>query len=210
MCSLRISRIVYGRERRRNRVYYAIDPTGVDRNEKAIPEQVVLKRWRRRKTAGRTFYGSRLSPTLWRALVVTLDATVDHWQTYDLEDLTHRREDKQAKLRASTLSRPPSPTILQALIAVCGVPRLKKLVERHSAPEHAGRSGVPDLFLFARDRDGAIRCVNFVEVKKPNEPVSRDQQDEIEFMQRIGLPVRVFRLTERSGGRPKANRQGTA
>jgi hypothetical protein len=37
----------------------------------------------------------------------------------------------------------------------------------------------------------------FVEVKKPDEPVSEDQHDEINFMIGMGLHARVLRLIER-------------
>ena len=45
--ALRISTIVYGREHRGKRVYYLVDHRGLG-TEKAIPEEVVFKRWRKR------------------------------------------------------------------------------------------------------------------------------------------------------------------
>lgn len=66
--ALRINHTVTGRESAGHRVKYFVDPDGV-LPEKATPETVVLKRWRRREMKGITFSGSRLSPTLWRAVV---------------------------------------------------------------------------------------------------------------------------------------------
>ena len=65
--SLRISHIVYGRLGSDNRVKYLVDANG--KGEKmAIPETVVLTRWRKRKFPGYIFSGARLSSTLWRAV----------------------------------------------------------------------------------------------------------------------------------------------
>lgn len=73
--ALRISNIVYGRQSIGNRVQYLVDPKG-NGHERAVPETVVLKRWRRRQLDGYIFSGTRLSSTLWRAihLAFPLDA----------------------------------------------------------------------------------------------------------------------------------------
>jgi hypothetical protein len=65
--ALRISHIVYGREAVGNRVSYLVDPRGKG-FENAIPETVVLKRWRQRQFPGHIFEGTRLSSTLWRSV----------------------------------------------------------------------------------------------------------------------------------------------
>ena len=58
--ALRISHIVYGRMAVKNRVHYLIDPKGKG-SEHAVPESVVLKRWRKRQFPNHTFSGARLS-----------------------------------------------------------------------------------------------------------------------------------------------------
>ena len=65
--ALRISHIVSGRINENGRVRYFVDPKGTD-GERAIPEDVVLKRWRRREMTGHTFHGCRLGPNTWRAI----------------------------------------------------------------------------------------------------------------------------------------------
>ena len=69
-------------------------------------------------------------------------------------------------------------------------------MDRHSDPEVFG---VPDLFLFARDsKIQKTYMGRFVEVKKPEEPLSSGQRDEISFMNSLGLHVRLIRLIERN------------
>ena len=41
-----------------------------------------------------------------------------------------------------------------------------------------------------------ISTARFVEVKKPKEPLSIDQVEEIKFLRKIGLKARVLRLAE--------------
>lgn len=66
--ALRISHIVRGRERVDRRVRYRVDHHGI-LAEMAVPETVVLKRWRQRQLAGFRFNGERFSSTLWWATV---------------------------------------------------------------------------------------------------------------------------------------------
>jgi hypothetical protein len=49
--SLRISHVVYGRVHEGRRVKYLVDPNGQG-EDREIPENVVLVRWRRRKFPG--------------------------------------------------------------------------------------------------------------------------------------------------------------
>ena len=193
--SLRISHIVYGRTAENGRVKYLVDSLGRG-EERAIPEEVVLRRWRRRRFPGFVFSGERLSSTLWRALPVLLGPQPKTWSTLDLASLRTLREPKSKDLRDRHLVV-PSPETMSALFLVCGPRRLEALIDRHGRPERSGRSGVPDLFLFARGTHGRPSIARFVEVKKPEEPVSRDQLDEIEFLQGLGLHARVLRLIER-------------
>ncbi len=192
--ALRISHIVYGRINEGRRVTYLVDPRGRG-GERAIAEQVVLRRWRRRKTEDYVFSGSRLSSTVWRALQVAFGPGVEGWVGADASALAARLEARRQQLRAANL-RAPAPEALHALLAVCGRRGIRVLVERHTNAL-PGRSGVPDLFLFAGRPDRPVEIARFVEVKKPEEPVSRDQRAEIAFMHSLGLHARVLRLIER-------------
>lgn len=79
-----------------------------------------------------------------------------------------------------------------------GPDRLDQLIKRHCAPDRGSRSGVPDLFLFARKNStGDLLVPTFVEVKKPQEAISLDQRSEIAFLQSMGLRARVLTLMER-------------
>lgn len=193
--ALRISHIVHGRRNVGRRVTYLVDPHG-DGDERAIPEEVVLRRWRRRRFDGWVFGGARLSSTLWRALWVMMEGDVERWVDADVKKLAARREAALPDLRARNL-RTPSADTLFALLSVCGSRRLRALVERHASEAHRGRSGVPDLFLYTGRFGHTGKSARFVEVKKPEEPVSQDQLDEIAFMQSLGLHARVLRLVER-------------
>jgi hypothetical protein len=193
--ALRISHIVYGRRSDRGRVKYLVDPQGRG-DEWAIPEQVVLRRWRRRRSPDYTFSGERLSSTIWRALPAMLGGQVQRWRLFDLSELERLHERCASDLRARKLSAPSASTII-ALIQSCGTEKIEALVDRHRGLEQLHRSGVPDLFLFAQDATGRTKFSRFVEVKKPEEPLSQDQRDEVGFMRALGLHVRVLRLIER-------------
>ena len=193
--SLRISHIVYGRRHENGRVKYLVDPGGAG-EEYAIPEEVVLRRWRRRKFPSFTFSGERLSSTIWRALPELLNSDPERWFQLTILDLKRKREAGSSRLRDMHYSLPAAET-MAALFSICGPDRIRALVDRHTNVVRTGRSGVPDLFLFARDRSGKPVISRFVEVKKPEEPVSSDQLDEIRFLQGLGLHARVLRLIER-------------
>jgi len=194
--SLRISHIVYGRTAENGRVKYLVDPKGGG-DERAIPEEVVLRRWRRRHWSGYVFSGERLSSTVWRALPALLGPDTSKWPSYDVRELRRLLEGERTVLREQFLVAPAAETI-HALVRYCGQRNLKALVTRHGQPDRKGHSGVPDLFLFARDLAGQQSIARFVEVKKPEEPVSQDQHDEIAFIKNLGLHARVLRLIERS------------
>ena len=192
--SLRVSHVVYGRLHSGRRVTYLVDPHGQS-EDREIPENVVLCRWRRRKFPGYSFSGCRLSSTLWRALPVWLGPDVERWPALGFEALAARKALVAVELRTRHL-RVPSTDCAMALFDVCGPARLRALVERHAY--RGNRSGVPDLFLFARSTSGRSLIARFVEVKKPEEPVSEDQHEEMDFMLGLGLHARVLRLGERS------------
>ena len=56
---------------------------------------------------------------------------------------------------------------------------------------------MPDLFIFAFDKEtNEIDHCRFVEVKKPEEPLSQVQKVEIVFLRSLNLKAGVFRLIE--------------
>jgi hypothetical protein len=194
--ALRISTIVYGRENRGKRVYYLVDHRGRG-TEKAIPEEVVLKRWRKRVFTGFTFHGDRLQPNCWQAIDVLLrEVPSQKWvelSEEQIRDLIVERADRLAQLKQSL----PAASTIRALIHVCGVAKLEKIIGRHVGVEGGDRFGTPDLFLFACDRMGNYSIARFVEVKRPDEVLMVTQRPEIEFLNQLGLKARVVRLLER-------------
>ena len=193
---LRISHIVYGREKRGNRVYYLVDPKGGG-TEKKIAEQVVLHRWRRRVFAGFTFSGGRLNSSVWRVLPSVLGEDLANWPKLSEAEMQRQIDYCRESMREahSTL---PAANVLKALFEHCGVKRLRAIVARHTDPDRVENFGTPDLFLYATDNiTGKVSIARFVEVKKPEEQLSDDQKEEINFLQSMGLHARVLRLIER-------------
>jgi hypothetical protein len=91
----------------------------------------------------------------------------------------------------------PSAETLHALFMTCGLERLQATIARHTSTEHKGKSGVPDLFLFATNQTTGLPTIaRFVEVKKPEEPASAVQLAEIDYLNGLGLHARVLRLIE--------------
>jgi hypothetical protein len=194
--ALRISNIVYGRQAVGNKVKYFVEPHR-DGTEKAVPETVVLKRWRCRQLEGYKFSGTRLSSTLWRAIHSAFPKDPRTICGLDLNAIEIIIERKRVEL-ARHYYRLPNADALHALLFVLGPDRLASLVIRHTAPTYAGHSGVPDLFLYAIKQGTEVPCMHrFVEVKKPGEPVSDDQKAELRFLKDLGLKARVLRLLER-------------
>lgn len=198
--SLRISHIVYGRESRVTngvtRVYYFSDPNGLE-SKKMIPEDIVLHRWRRRVFEGFTFSGVRLSPHLWRGVQTVFGTDCNYTLCLSEEQISLALERVHAELKANFVRLPPA-KILHALFRVVGAEKLSLILKRHNDPGRAEKFGTPDLFLFATEnRTGHPFIARFVEVKKPEEPLSRDQREEIAFLQSIGIHARILRLTER-------------
>lgn len=194
--SLRISPNVYGRTSVRNRVTYLIDPKG-EGKKIGVPETVVLTRWRQREFPNYRFSGSKLSPTLWRAVAAVYGKNavkISKLSKDEIEDLKKTKGPALKKLHHFDL---PASNILFALFNICGPDRLKILIDKHTSKEHEGRSGVPDLFLFATNiQSGKPSIARFVEVKKPGEKISQDQIDEINLLNSMGLHARVMRLVE--------------
>jgi hypothetical protein len=196
--ALRISNIVTGRQTKGSRVSYLLAPAG-NGSQRAAPETVVLRRWRQRKMDGHTFAGSRLSSTIWRAVAFTFSDLVQKLETPSVDEIKERVQATQIAMKRRHLSL-PSAEILRALLLDLGSQRLRRLIERHTSESHRGKSGVPDLYLFARSQLSPEKpaFIRFVEVKKPKEPTSKAQQEEIAFMRGLGLQARVLKLIERT------------
>lgn len=193
--ALRISHIVYGRQLVKNRVYYLVDQKGGG-DLRAVPETVVLQRWRRRRFPAHTFSGARLSSTLWRAVGLALGNNAKALCNMSTQSLSAAIDEQRTLLREHHYAL-PAPVALHALFDVCGPDRLAAILNRHLAPDRGNLSGIPDLFLYAvRTETGLPSIARFVEVKKPEERVSQAQIDEIDFLNGLGLHARVLRLIE--------------
>jgi hypothetical protein len=165
--------------------------------EHDVPETVVLKRWRKRQFPNHTFSGSRLSSTLWRAVHQAFGDNLSQWVGRSVLDIDEKIKSDRAELKASEFLALPSAETLHALFMTCGLVRLQSIIARHTSPEHKGKSGVPDLFLFATNQTAGLPSIaRFVEVKKPEEPASAVQLAEIDFLNGLGLHARVLRLIE--------------
>jgi len=193
--ALHISNVVYGREHRGSRVSYLVDPRGHG-TARDIPEVVVLRRWRARKTDGYHFSGGRMPPSTWRALPMILGDDVSTWSDFSEREIAERKV-ASAEARRALKVDAPAPNAIVALIAVCGAERLRAFVTRHADPTRWASPGVPDLFLFAWQDEPRRVLGRFVEVKKPEEPLKPSQVEELTYLNGIGLKARVLRLTER-------------
>ena len=194
--SMRISRIVYGREGDGRRVRYLLDSKGRG-TQKEIPENIVLIRWRQRVWNKYTFSGGRLGPNIWNGLAVAFgQEPSSDWLRWSVEEIQTRLQVSRAQLGVYS-SSVPAANVLRALFHICGVARLKRIMARHLDADRGAARGTPDLFLFATNPTGKPTMGRFVEVKKPEEPASDDQKAEIAFLNEIGLHARIVRLIER-------------
>lgn len=195
--SLRISPNVYGRTGEKNRVKYLIDPQG-EGTKTGVPETVVLTRWRKRQFPNYSFSGEKLSSTLWRAVAAAYGSNAKKICKLSLEEIQAIKVEKTMAIKAQGHLALPSAKTLKALCFVCGYVRMQVLLDKHNSKEHQGKSGVPDLFLYATNaRSGKPSIARFVEVKKPKEVISQEQKDEIELLNSLGLHARVIRLVEK-------------
>ena len=195
--ALRISNIVKGRENRNGRVYYFIDPTGSS-TKRAIPEKVVLARWKKRKMDGHTFDGCRLGPNFWRAIGKVFGPNAKAICGLEQSILETSRNDLNAEKRKHHLYLPDA-SLVRDLLTLLGPFRLQAILDRHLDPNRRDIFGTPDLFLLGRDSFTlGPSFYRMVEVKKPREQISRDQHEEIAFLRSIGVPARVLRLIERN------------
>lgn len=194
--ALRISHVVRGRVNDGSRVRYLVDPEG-NSEERAIPEDVVLLRWRRRAMDGHTFHGCRLGPNTWRAIGYAFGSEAEQICRLSVEQIAAGRKDLGLDKDSHHFWLPDAST-MACLFQALGPSQLEKILHRHLSPERADRFGTPDLFLFAKKRPEAlVSFFRLVEVKKPGEHISRDQHEEIAFLRAIGVPARVLRLIER-------------
>jgi hypothetical protein len=193
--ALRISHVVHGRINDGGRVRYLVDPDG-NGEERAIPEDVVLLRWRRRTMAAHTFHGCRLGPNTWRAIGYAFGSEAEQICSLSVEQIASGRQDLGLDKDSHHFWLPDASTVA-CLFQALGPGQLDKILRRHLSPERVNRFGTPDLFLFAKKRAARVSFFRLVEVKKPCEDISRDQHEEIAFLRSIGVPARVLRLIER-------------
>ena len=200
--ALNISNIVYGRRNpTRNRVEYLLDHTDPS-SPYHIPEQIVLERWKMRDgtESGLRFSGFRLKPKIWKSLNFVFEADVEAMcdlnedylnKTFDIKSKEEEFINQYyIKITGDKLNR---------LSSALGPEKLRRLIERHNDPSFPERYGTPDLFLYAiKERENKIDHFRFVEVKKPNEPLSSDQINELHFLNdELRVKARVLYLDER-------------
>ena len=161
-----------------------------------IPEELVLRRWRRKKTrSGVVFKGARLPPGTWQAVDyclargVGIDATTPAALRNALAQLDAERADRPP------LGRPD----IECLLAMGGYLKrrnvLQDIVLRHRIVDPSS-PGIPDLFLYRVEADGTVAGARFVEVKRPKEPLRKSQVDELRFLRQLLLKAGVVRLNE--------------
>ena len=177
------------------RVRYLVDPDGLG-DERAIPEDVVLIRWRRRKMDGHTFHGCRLGPNTWRAIGYAFGSDAEQICSLSVEQIAVGRQELGLDKDSHHFWLPDASTVA-CIFQALGPSKLEKILHRHLSPERIDRFGTPDLFLFAKKRqDAKVSFFRLVEVKKPKERISPDQHEEIAFLRSNGVPARVLRLIE--------------
>lgn len=197
---LRISNVVHGRRNLDSRVEYRRTANLEDDNFD-IPEQIVLKRWKAREPGRQNlrFSGFRLSPNVWKSLHFAFGFDVEALCSYSAEEIDeiYIEQATQAEFIRLHFKRMDG-TKVKILTEALGKAKLKKVLERHNDPNFPKRYGTPDLFLYALNSNShTINHFRFVEVKKPQEPLSRDQINELGFLKNeLGVKARVMRLIE--------------
>ena len=194
---LRISNIVHGRRNDSGRVEYLIDSTGQDNLEFGIPEKIVLTRWRQRQHNDYIFGGMRLSPNIWRSIRLALGEDCYNISLMSIEDIQRHYEVASEALNLNNYQTVNSGNVLK-LIEGLGLSKFQSLMDRHNDPSRSDIYGTPDLFIWALCRtSNRIQYVRFVEVKKPREPLSEDQKNELHFLNSdLNIKARVLRLRE--------------
>ena len=194
--ALRISNVVYGRERRKDgRVAYLLKSNSDE--PRAIPEEIVLKRWRSRKQAKKSFKGFRLSPNFWRAINLALGANAEKIKSLKIEEIEANVAKYKKNLKEKNYKTQSANNIIEVFKSLETV-QLQSILDRHLDPNRIDKYGTPDLFLYvSHTTNYSISMACFVEVKKPKEQLSNDQKHEINFLRSIRLKSRVLRLIER-------------
>ena len=194
---LRISNIVHGRRKTENRVEYLLDPTGKNRAEYDIPEQIVLKRWRARKHKYHNFGGMRLSPNIWRSIRLVLGEDCTRISKMSDNEINVSYQNVSEEFTAANYKKVSGENILK-LIKGIGLAKFQILIARHNDPDRSSIYGTPDLFLWATSKvRKTIKYVRFVEVKRPREHIKAHQKAEIAFLNHeLNLKARVLRLIE--------------
>jgi len=194
--ALRISNLVYGRARREDgRVTYLLN--GNSDGSRAIPEEIVVKRWRARKQANKSFKGFRLSPNFWRAIGIALGSNAEKIKTLNIQDIEFNFIKYKEDLQEKNYKTQSASNIIEVFKSL-EIEQLQSILDRHLDPNRVDKYGTPDLFLYiSHTTNYSISMACFVEVKKPKEQLSNDQKHEINFLRDIGLKSRVLRLCER-------------
>jgi len=193
---LGISNVVYGRERRKDgRVIYFPDNKLLV-GKKEIPEKIVLKRWRKREFVFNVARGFRLSPNFWRAISIALGKDALRIKSLNKNEIEISFTNHQEAIRSNNFKTQSASNVIEVFKSL-EIFQLQLILDRHLDPDRIEKYGTPDLFLFtSHKKTHAISRACFVEVKRPNEPLSNDQINEINFLRNIGLKSRVFRLVE--------------
>ena len=194
---LRISNIVHGRRNDSGRVEYLFDSTGQNNLEFGIPEKIVLTRWRQRQHNDYIFGGMRLSPNIWRSIRLALGEDCYNISLMSIEDIQRHYEVASEALNLNNYQTVNSGNVLK-LIEGLGLSKFQSLMSRHNDPSRSDIYGTPDLFIWALRRlTNKIEYVRFVEVKKPREPLSEDQKNELHYLNfELNIKARVLRLRE--------------
>ena len=195
--ALRISNIVHGRRNVADRVEYMLDPKGQDTSKFEIPEQIVLTRWRQRKSNAYVFGGMRLSPNIWRSVKVALGKDWSNIERLESTEIDKLYKASAARLKSKKYKAVNGENLLK-LAEGLGVTKFNALMTRHNDPERSKIYGTPDLFVWAISRNSKeIDHVRFIEVKKPREPLSEDQVNELHYLNfDLKVKARVLRLRE--------------
>jgi len=195
--ALRISNIVHGRRNVADRVEYMLDPKGQDTSKFEIPEQIVLTRWRQRKSNAYVFGGMRLSPNIWRSVKVALGKDWSNIERLESTEIDKLYKASAARLKSKKYKAVNGENLLK-LAEGLGVTKFNALMTRHNDPERSKIYGTPDLFVWAISRNNKeIDHVRFIEVKKPREPLSEDQVNELHYLNfDLKVKARVLRLRE--------------
>ena len=195
--ALRISNIVHGRRNVADRVEYMLDPKGQDTSKFEIPEQIVLTRWRQRRSNAYVFGGMRLSPNIWRSVKVALGKDWSNIERLESTEIDKLYKASAARLKSKKYKAVNGENLLK-LAEGLGVTKFNALMTRHNDPERSKIYGTPDLFVWAISRNSKeIDHVRFIEVKKPREPLSEDQVNELHYLNfDLKVKARVLRLRE--------------